>query len=219
VTDRREFYSLFKPGNLFLFHQRERAVLAALREAGVDRRSLSALEVLEVGCGAGGFLPSLLLYGAEPERLAGIDLDGSRIAEARRRYPGIRFATGDATALSIGDARFDMVVQSTLFTSLLDPDARRAAAREMVRVLRPGGLILWFDFRVNSPSNPNVRGIGRREIERDLFPGARCRFRSTLLVPPLARRLVPLSRFAAELLSLLPFLRTHYCAVIVPPGH
>ena len=32
----QEFYSLFKPGNLFLLHQRERAVLKSLRRAGVD---------------------------------------------------------------------------------------------------------------------------------------------------------------------------------------
>ncbi len=39
----REFYSLFKPGNLFILHQRERAVLKCLRRAGVDHASIAAI--------------------------------------------------------------------------------------------------------------------------------------------------------------------------------
>lgn len=217
MTDRREFYSLFKPGNLFLLHQRERTLLASLASEGVTRAQLAELRILEVGCGAGGFLPDLLSYGADPTRLFGLDLDRARVSEAHRRHPSIRFFVGNAANLPVPTGVFDLVIQSTLFTSLLDPVVRHAVAAEMIRVLRPGGFILWFDFRYNNPRNPHVRGVSRREIVRELFPGAESRFRSTLLAPPLARWLVPKSRLAAECLSLVPLLRTHFCAIIRPP--
>jgi hypothetical protein len=34
----------------------------------------------------------------------------------------------------------------------------------MVRVLKPEGLILWYYYHVNNPSNPDVRGVKCREI-------------------------------------------------------
>ena len=212
----RELYSLFRPGNLFLLQQRERAIVRCLRVAGVTRASIGSLSMLEAGCGTGGLLPQLVSYGADPERLSGFDTDIERIAEARRRWPAMKFFVDDVTRLACASQSLDVVIQSTLFTSILDQDARRVAAAELSRVLRPGGFILWFDFRYNSPRNPNVRRVTRREIEEELFPRATTRFVRSILVPPLARRLVPISRLAAELLSLAPPLLTHNCAVIWP---
>jgi hypothetical protein len=33
----------------------------------------------------------------------------------------------------------------------------------MLRILKPGGAILWFDFRVNNPANPHVCGVAARD--------------------------------------------------------
>lgn len=214
----REFYSLFRPGNVFLLQQRERAILRALAHGGVNRASIGSLKMIEAGCGTGGLLPQLVAYGADPENLSGFDLDRTRITEARRRWPSMNFFVGDVTRVAQPSGLYDVVVQSTLFTSILDANARREGARELVRLLRPGGFILWLDFRYDSPRNPNVRGVSRSEIERDLFPGARTFFTRTMLVPPLARRLIPISRFAGEVLSLIPPLLTHYVIVIRPPS-
>jgi hypothetical protein len=83
-----------------------------------------------------------------------------------------------------------------------------------VRVLRPGGALLWYDFRVDNPANPNVRGIGHRELEA-LFPGLACRVLSLTLAPPLARAVAPVSPGLARLLEGLPFLRSHLLGVLV----
>ena len=63
-----------------------------------------------------------------------------------------------------------MVLQSTVFTSIQDDGLKAQVAAEMMRVVRPDGLILWYDFRVNNPRNPDVTGVGKTEILR-LFPG------------------------------------------------
>jgi len=68
------------------------------------------------------------------------------------------------------DASFDVVTQFTVFSSILDPDLKEQVAQEMIRVTKPGGYILWFDFFVNNPFNHDVRGIGKREI-RGLVSG------------------------------------------------
>ena len=84
----------------------------------------------------------------------------------------------------------------------------------MWRVVKPGGVILWFDFRINNPRNKNVRGISSKEIY-SLFPDCSIRrLRRVTLAPPLARRIVPVSWIAASCLEKIPFLRTHYLGII-----
>lgn len=200
-----DFYSLDRPANRFLRQGQERALARALEEIG----PLSGKRVLEVGCGSGNWLE--MLVGAAS--LAGIDLDPGRAARAAARFPGADIRSGDATRLPWESASFDVVLQSTVFSSILDPGMRRAVASEMLRVLAPGGAILWYDFFVDNPSNPHVRGVRRREIEA-LFPGCRVALRRTTLAPPLARRIVPVSWKLAELLESLRVLDTHWFGVI-----
>jgi hypothetical protein len=107
----------------------------------------------------------------------------------------------------------DITAQFTVFTSILNSDVRHAVAREMLRVTKQDGIILWYDFRVNNPWNANVRDVGREQI-RCLFPGCSFCFRRLTLVPPFARTLVRLSWPLAFVLESLPFLDTHYLAVI-----
>ena len=83
----------------------------------------------------------------------------------------------------------------------------------MVRVLAPTGLILWNDLRVDNPKNPNVRGLRREEVAQ-LFPGLVVSGRRITLLPPLARRLAPLSFGAAQTIEALRLLNTHYIAVL-----
>lgn len=184
----------------------------------MNHETIGHLRVLEVGCGTGWLLRKFVEYGARPENLWGIDILEHRVAQARSISPNIAFVLGDARVLPFSDATFDLVAQFTLLTSVLDWSMKRQIASEMARVLKPGGLILWYDFRLNNPKNPNVRGIGRKEIAR-LFPGFSCLLKKVTLFPPLARRLAPYSWLACALLEKLPFLRTHYLGVLKRQEH
>jgi ubiquinone/menaquinone biosynthesis C-methylase UbiE len=197
-----DFYSLDRPANRFLRQGQERALRKALEEIGL----LAGKRVLEVGCGSGNWLE--MLDGAAS--LAGIDLEPERAAA---RFPGADIRTGDASRLPWESGSFDVVLQSTVFSSILDPNMRRAVASEMLRVLAPAGAILWYDFFVNNPSNPHVGGVRRREIEA-LFPGCRVALRRATLAPPIARWIVPVSWKLAALLESLRVLDTHYFGVI-----
>jgi ubiquinone/menaquinone biosynthesis C-methylase UbiE len=206
-----DFYSLDQPANLFLRHGQERALRKALEEIG----PLAGRRILEVGCGSGNWLEVLARFGGQA--LSGIELDPGRAARAAARFPEADVRTGDASRLPWASGSFDVVLQSTVFSSILEPGMRRAVASEMLRVLAPGGAILWYDFFVDNPSNPHVRGVRRREIE-ELFPGCRVDLRRATLAPPLARRIVPVSWTLAALLESLRVFDTHYLGVIRREG-
>lgn len=208
-------YSYFQAGALFMAHQREREFFRLFKKVGL--REFKTQKILDVGCGYGVGLREFIRWGARPENLFGIDLLGERVEVARHLCPAcVSIQQGNATALPWSSGTFDLVSQGTLFTSLLDPQMRRQAAQEMVRVLKPGGMVLWFDFRVNNPRNPDVRGVGRREIQ-ELFPGCAVCLLHTVLLPPLARRLAPYSWLLCEILAKIPFLCTHYAGAIRRP--
>ena len=116
-------------------------------------------------------------------------------------------------ALPWPDGTFDIVQQHTVFTSILDPVMKGRVCAEMLRVLKPSGAIIWYDFRFNNPANPNVRGIGIAEI-RSLFPHCRVHVKRVTLAPPVARRLVPISWLASLVMEQLTIFNTHYLGVI-----
>ncbi len=207
-----DVYSLVNPAYLFDIQQRQRAVLRRLRLSGLW--PLAGKDILEVGCGNGGVLLELLGYGADPERLHGADLLAERAAVARRRLPHLPITAASGTDLPYPDRSFDLAVQFTVFSSILDQAICYTVAKEIRRVLKPGGAILWYDFWIN-PFNKQTRGIKPGEI-REYFPDCGITFDRITLAPPLARKLVPLTWIGALLLEKLRFLNTHYLAVIRP---
>jgi ubiquinone/menaquinone biosynthesis C-methylase UbiE len=181
-----------------------------------DAFPLRGTRCLEVGYGRLGWLADLLSWGIREADLYGIELDKERAQVARDALPGAHLEVGDARRLPWADRHFHLVVASTLFTSVLDADDRRAVACEIARVLKPGGALLWYDFAVNSPRNPRVRRVTRGELSQ-LFPGMHGSIRSITLAPPLARLIVPRSHVLATLLEAVPVFRTHLIAVLTKP--
>jgi len=182
--------------------------LATLLAATVGR-DLSALRVLDIGCGNGGFLRQLIDWGAAPGHLAGTELQQDRLAVARARTArGVRWHLGGLDAFP--DDSVDLVSANTVFSSILDEDLRRALAADMWRVLRPGGWTMIFDFRYNNARNPNVRKVGDVELLR-FWPTEQRRYCSLVLASPVGRALASLPWLVPELLAAcVPLLRSHF---------
>jgi SAM-dependent methyltransferase len=205
-------YASSQPAARFMIESRNREAPKMLRGLNVFPKATSSC--LEVGFGDVGWLQELIGWGVSESNLHGIELDRNRAKRARERLPAADLRIGDGAELPWPAGRFDLVIVSTLFTSVLADNVRRLIADEIVRVLAPGGALLWYDFAYDNPRNPNVRGIGRAEIKK-LFPTLRGRIRTITLAPPLTRMIAPWSRPIAVLLERIPLLRTHLLAVLV----
>ena len=136
---------------------------------------------------------------------------------ARRVLPGeVVLHAGDALALELPPASFDIVFVSTVFSSLLDDTFQQRLAETMWRWTRPGGGVLWYDFTVDNPRNPDVRGVPLARL-RELFPHGRNDARRVTLAPPIARRVVRLHPSLYTAFNTIPWLRTHVLAWIAKP--
>jgi len=206
------YYSCFDAGFLFLVQERERLLLKRLRKHGLD--SLTGAQILEVGCGTGQWLREFIKWGASPSNITGIELRPEPLLSAGQLCPsGVRFHRMNGIKLDFPDESFDLVLQSVVFTSVLDEKMRHRMGREMLRVVKKTGLIIWYDFFVDNPWNPNVRGVRKAEIKR-LFPDCSIDLERVSPVLPLAKFLAPWSWFACFFFSRLRFLNTHYLGVI-----
>jgi ubiquinone/menaquinone biosynthesis C-methylase UbiE len=204
-------YSFFNPGHLFVAQQLEKELIKLLRRYQVN--SLYDKRVLDVGCGTGWPLLEFTKYGAKPENLHGIDLLSNAVEEAKKINPNADFRCGNAESLPFENEAFDIVTQFTMFTSILDDNMKQNVAKEMLRILRPEGVILWYDYFVSKPKNRDVKGIGKGEIAT-LFPNCTFDFNKVTLAPPISRTIAPHSFLLCYLLEKIPWLKTHYLVVI-----
>jgi len=207
-------WSKTNAGNRWIAEERRQAIVTLLQSHGF--LPLHEKRVLDIGCGCGAVLASLTDLGAQPYNLYGIDLLPDLIEAARQAYPDICFICGNAESLDFPDAHFDLVLLFTVLSSILDDRMAHSVAREACRVLKPGGAILFYDFRYNNPRNPNVRGITKHLIRR-FFPGFEMHLRTITLLPPLARRLGRMTPILYPLLAAIPPLRTHYLGLLIKP--
>jgi len=210
-------YSPLRPEVWQGLQERQRAMLRRFKAAGIA--DLAPLRVTEVGCGDGGNLLELLRLGARPEHLTGLELLPERHAAARHALPAASTVwLGDATQAPVAPGSQDIVLQSTVFSSLLDDAFQQRLASAMWQWLKPGGAVIWYDFTVNNPRNPDVRGVPLARVQA-LFPHGRITTRRVTLAPPISRLVCRVHPAAYGLVNTLPWLRTHVlCWIAKPPS-
>lgn len=168
------------------------------------------LKFIEIGAGEGANIDFFRSLKIKDENIVAAELLPERAATLHEKYPKITVSEGDALQLNFENS-FDIVFQSLVFTSILDPDFKKKLAAKMWSMLKPGGIILWYDFKFNNPANTDVKGVGKNEI-RSLFAElGEIDFYYVTLAPPVGRRIGKLYEFVN---SVFPFLRTHLIAVI-----
>jgi hypothetical protein len=127
---------------------------------------------------------------------------------ARRRA---RQSMHGYAAYTLPEGQADVVLLSTVFSSLLDDTFQQQLAQVVWRAVKPGGGVLWYDFTVDNPRNPDVRGVRVARIAQ-LFPQGRVQAQRLTLAPPLGRAAARLHPALWTLLNALPVLRTHVLA-------
>ena len=208
-------YSMLRPDVWHSVQERQRAMLRLFARLGFN--DLSALRLLEVGCGSGSNLQELLRLGFAPQNLSGAELLPERFAQARAALPAsVALFEGDATQLDLAPASFDIVFVSTVFSSLLDDTFQQRLADAMWRWVKPGGGVLWYDFTVNNPRNADVRGVPLVRV-RALFPQGRLQHARVTLAPPIARAVTRVHPALYTVFNVLPPLRSHVLCWLQKP--
>lgn len=125
--------------------------------AALDAHLFAGARIVEVGVGTGAVAAPLTERG---HRVVGVDLAPAMLALARSRAPG-RLVQADATALPVADATADAVVAVWAVHVVGDTDA---LAREVHRVLRPGGRFLVIS------AHPDVEPVDVMDVAMRLGP-------------------------------------------------
>ncbi len=167
------------------------------------------LKLLEVGAGVGMNLSFFHSIGFEYPHIYANELSEDRFEKLKNSFPEVTCFSGDASEMEMNQ-KFDVVFQSTVFSSILSNALRIKLAAKMFDLTNDNGIVLWYDFIYNNPKNKNVRKVTKSEI-KTLFPNAKkYEFYKVTLAPPIGRRVGKWYSF----FNRFKFLRTHVIAVI-----
>lgn len=208
-------------GRPSMWSQRNRGYARLARDRDARLLSLitqdleSGAHVLDLGCGEGALAG--LVHQTRPDiTWTGVDLRAEALSKAAASQPWAKWIQASADRLPLPARRFDVIVTETLFSSLPTPAFEQAVAAEIARVIAPRGRLVWYDLRFGNPANAAVHGVDHSRL-RKLFPDWRREIGSMTVLPPLARRLGPLTPLLYPLLESLRPLRSHHVGVLRPP--
>jgi len=205
-------YAYFKPDVYMNNQERERAIIQMFVKHGFSNPE--NLKLLDVGSGHGKNFLNFLKFGFQPNNMTGIELFEDRCKYARTILPrDISLISGDALKANIENESMDVICQFVVFSSILDDVFQQDLANKMWDWLKPGGIILWFDFVYNNPSNKDVRRVSKKRV-KELFPKGKFSFKRVILAPPISRRISELSPKLYTVFNAMPFLRSHVLGFI-----
>lgn len=116
--------------------------------------------LIDIGCASGSFL-----YACQKQlpgvKLFGLEYDERLIKTAISNVPNAQITRGSSEDLEFENDSFDVVTSFQVIEHVYDPESM---AREMLRVLKPNGILVI--------TTPNLSGLGRR-LERSAWHGFR----------------------------------------------
>lgn len=203
----KDKYNPLNPDILMTVQEKERSIVQWIKKEKIS--PVSSKKLIEIGCGDGSNLLYFLKLGFKPENIVANELVEQRAKTARKLLPDtINMIIGNAIDLQLPSEEFDIVFQSTVFSSILNPESREKLANVIWKLVKPGGGILWYDFVYDNPNNPNVKKVSLKNV-KEIFPAAQIKSWRLTLAPPISRLVTKIHPNFYHLFNFFPFLRTH----------
>jgi len=144
-------------------HVLERAIRDLLRLIPERRNSYPV--VVDVGCGSGYSLPKLAQRFA-PQQLIGVDIDPEMLRaageEAARARVAVRLVESSSTRIPLPDGSADLLFCHQTFHHLVEQEA---ALAEFLRVLKPGGVLLFAESTRRYIHSWMIRALFRHPMD------------------------------------------------------
>lgn len=141
-------------------------------EALVEDGEIKPGRALDIGCGRGENAIMLAMNGCD---VTGIDLAEIAISDAKakaaERHVNVNFVVGDVLRMDqlFKESEFDVIIDSFLFHTITDEE-RPIFARQVYKMLKPGGKYFMLCFSDKDPAGPGPRRISKAEIEHTFTP-------------------------------------------------
>ncbi len=179
-------WSLFRPEVHFMDFELQRKYMQAFKLCGIAEENVGAKKLLDAGCGSGRWLRWFQDLGLK--QLFGVDIRDQEINEAQKLNPSINFYNASISSLPFEDNYFDFIILSEVYSSILDDRLIEDSAKELFRILAPGGAIFFNDNTKTKVEKTKIDGENylrciKREDLVKLFPDAQINF-SFFLVNP-----------------------------------
>lgn len=185
VTEHRRFPS--EQASIDYFHWRNAQYPGSIELLPVNQAD--GKTVVDYGCGPGNDLVGFSLY-SKPQRLIGLDVSTSSLAESRARLALHGFTSAEtitlddkSTAIPLSDRSVDIVHSAGVLHHLPDLDG---TLREIWRILKPDGYCQLMVYHYNSiwmhlyaayiykKMFPWLQGKDKRELFKTTTDGEEC---------------------------------------------
>jgi SAM-dependent methyltransferase len=129
---------------------------AALSLKLIGQASLApTAAIIDVGGGASPLVDDLLAAGYQ--QLSVLDLSAAALAAARSRLGSlagrVRWIEADILSAQLPEGAYDVWHDRAVFHFLIEPDQRQAYVEQVLRAVKPGGLVIVATFAEDGPTH------------------------------------------------------------------
>ena len=206
-----DLWSIFNPMPLYSHQKKEKMLLKLLKPY---KNAISSFKILDIGCGHGDLLHQLIMYGANLYNLYGFDIRFDTVKAGKTQYPFLNLINSNAQMLPFQDNTFDIVCLMTCLSSIPDQSTKRNIVKEVDRVLKKGGFIVYYDLKSPRYINNNLKGIPKSEL-LSLFPNYNITLYSTTLNCGLVKRIINISWLVTEIIEKIKVFNTNYIGIFI----
>lgn len=163
------------PSTVSYYAERQDLLFSEEAMLRIARNHITGGRVLDIGVGAGRTTPHLMSL--EPASYTGVDYSASMVENCRKRFPALDFRVADARSMpGFESGSLDFVLFSWNGIDSVDYEGRESVAREVFRLLRPGGMFAFSSANGrNLPPRPwtftAIRNMGIRPSLKGLIYG------------------------------------------------
>lgn len=133
-----------------------------------QKKNLSEIKLLDVGCGKGGMIEYFISQGFSAQNCYGVDLSAARISAAQQQLPDVNFICGDALHQQFSSHRFDLITSFDLYSHIAKENEIIAGLKNVSKSLASNGVFLWYDIyskdHFNAPQNVDSWGFNKHQM-------------------------------------------------------